>query len=60
METIYISDIGDDNNDGLSREKPVRSWRRAMLLRAGHNEMVLIEGNATLRRLTSENHQAGA
>jgi hypothetical protein len=57
METIYISDIGDDNNDG---EKPVRSWRRAVLLRAGHNEMVLIEGNATLRRLTSENHQAGA
>jgi hypothetical protein len=56
METIYISDIGDDNNDGLSREKPVRSWRRAVLLRAGHNEMVLIEGNATLRRLTSENH----
>jgi hypothetical protein len=60
METIYISDIGDDNNDGLSREKLVRSWRRAVLLRAGHNEMVLIEGNATLRRLTSENHQAGA
>jgi hypothetical protein len=60
METIYISDIGDDNNDGLSREKPVRSWRRAVLLRAGHNEMVLIEGNATLRRLTSENHQAGS
>lgn len=60
METIYISDIGDDNNDGLSREKPVRSWRLAVLLRAGHNEMVLIEGNATLRRLTSENHQAGA
>jgi hypothetical protein len=59
METIYISDIGNDANDGLSREKPVRSWRRAVLLRAGHNEMVLIEGNATLKRLTSENHKVG-
>jgi len=60
METIYISDIGDDNNDGLSREKPVRSWRRAVLLRAGHNEMLLIEGTATLKRLTRENHEAGS
>lgn len=60
METIYISDVGDDHNDGLSREKPVRSWRRAVLLRAGHNQMVLVEGNATLKRLSSENHKVGS
>jgi hypothetical protein len=38
MPTIYISDRGDDKNDGLSLERPVYSLGRAMKLEGGRND----------------------
>jgi hypothetical protein len=29
---IYISDFGDDRNDGLTRETAIYSWQRAVKL----------------------------
>ena len=37
MPTIYISDGGDDKNDGLSLERPIYSLERAMKLQGGRN-----------------------
>ena len=45
--TIYVSNSGDDKNDGLTREKPVRSWARTKKLCTGNTEMHLLEGDAT-------------
>jgi hypothetical protein len=54
MLTIYVSNSGDDENDGLSRDKPVRSWRRVQTLSDGNTEMHLMEGDFTLLRLKAE------
>lgn len=35
MPTIYISDRGDDKNDGLSLQTPIYSLKRAMKLQGG-------------------------
>jgi hypothetical protein len=35
MQTIYVSNHGDDKNDGLTPETPVHSWRRLMTLCKG-------------------------
>jgi hypothetical protein len=35
MPTIYISDRGDDKNDGLSLQTPVYSLKRAQKLQGG-------------------------
>lgn len=52
--TIYVSNSGDDKNDGLTREKPVRSWARTKKLCTGNTEMHLLEGDATFERLKNE------
>lgn len=54
MQTIYVSNPGDDKNDGLTKETAVRSWRRAKSLCQGHNEFHLMEGDATFLRLNEE------
>jgi hypothetical protein len=38
MPTIYISDRGDDKNNGLSLERPIYSLERAMKLQGGRND----------------------
>jgi len=38
MPTIYISDRGDDKNDGLSLQTPVYSLTRAQKLQGGKND----------------------
>ena len=53
MNRIYISEYGDDKNDGRSREAPIYSWRRALKLCDGNAEMRVMEG-PTLQRLTRE------
>ena len=53
MNRVYISERGDDKNDGGSRETPVYSWKRAVKLCDGNSEMRVIEG-PTLQRLTEE------
>ncbi len=54
MLTIYVSNSGDDENDGLSRDKPVRSWRRVQTLSDENAEMHLMEGDFTLLPLKAE------
>ena len=53
MNRIYISERGDDKNDGRSREAPVYSWKRAVNLCDGNSDMRVMEGS-TLQRLTEE------
>jgi hypothetical protein len=54
MNRLYISDYGDDKNDGLTRETPIHSWQRAVKLCDGNRESNLMEGDATLQRLSEE------
>jgi hypothetical protein len=39
MKTIYISDKGDDNNDGLTRDTAIYSWKLATKLADGEAEI---------------------
>jgi hypothetical protein len=54
MTRIYISDAGDDRNDGLTRETAIYSWQRAVKLCDGNTETNLIQNDATLERLVGE------
>jgi hypothetical protein len=54
MQHIFISNSGNDENDGLTRQAPVCSWKRVKALCKGNNEMFLMEGYATLMRLKKE------
>jgi hypothetical protein len=38
MKTVYVSNRGDDKNDGTI-DKPVYSWRRAKEIQDGDNEI---------------------
>ena len=51
MTRIYISDAGDDGNDGFTRETAIYSWQRAVKLCDGNTETNLIQNDATLERL---------
>jgi hypothetical protein len=44
-EKIYVSDSGNDKNDGLSEKTPIHSWQRFLQLCEG-NEEIIIMGNA--------------
>jgi hypothetical protein len=52
MNRIYISDHGDDKNDG--RKTAIYSWTRAIKLCEGNAEAHLMQGGATLQRLAQE------
>jgi len=55
MLRIYVSTVvGDDKNDGLSEQSPVRSARRANALCLGNNEIVIMGGMDMLRQLNKE------
>jgi hypothetical protein len=54
MNRIYISDHGDDKNDGRTRETAIYSWKRAIELCDSNAEANLMQGDATLQRLTEE------
>ena len=54
MNRIYISDHGDDANDGRTGETAIYSWTRAIKLCDGNGESHLMQGDATLRRLAQE------
>jgi hypothetical protein len=57
MKTIYISDKGDDANDGLTRETAVRSWKLATKLAGGNAEIDMRD--ASRERINEEIKQAG-
>jgi hypothetical protein len=48
-----VSDEGDDKNDGLSPEAPVKSLKRLCILWSGR-QLVLMEGRETFNRLVDE------
>src|SRR6476469_5304743 len=52
MTRIYISDNGE--NDGRTRETAIYSWTRAVKLCDENTETNLMQGDATLQRLTEE------
>ena len=54
MNRIYISDHGDDKNDGRTRATAIYSWKRAIKLCDGNAEARLMQGDATLQRLSQE------
>jgi hypothetical protein len=54
MQQIFISNEGDDTRDGLTRETAIKSWKRLMQLSRGGTQWVLMEGNATEKRLDEE------
>jgi hypothetical protein len=56
MKVIYISDNGDDKNDGLTRKAAVHSWKRATKLAGGNMEINLTD--ATRERINEEIKQA--
>jgi hypothetical protein len=58
MQQIFVSNTGDDANDGLSRETAIKSRKRLMKLSLGNAEWVLMEGKATQERLEAEAAEA--
>jgi metallophosphoesterase superfamily enzyme len=45
MRKIYVSDSGNDKDDGLSEKTPIRSWQRFIQLCEGNDEIIIM-GNA--------------
>jgi hypothetical protein len=54
MPTIYISDRGDDKNDGLSLQNPIYSLERAMKLQGGKNDYSWHFGPRAWERIKKE------
>jgi hypothetical protein len=53
MTRIFISDNGTDKNDGLSKDTPVYSWRKARKVSSGHLE-INVDSSAARKRLMKE------
>jgi hypothetical protein len=51
---VYVSDKGDDKNDGFSREGAVYTWDRARKLQGGNNEITMDLSQASRERLDAE------
>jgi hypothetical protein len=58
VQQIFVSNNGDDSEDGLSRETAIKSRKRLMQLSVGNIEWVLMEGKATQERLEMEAAEA--
>jgi hypothetical protein len=54
MQTIFVSNHGDDKNFGLTKLTPIRSWKRCKALCRRRRALFLMEGEATLMRLKEE------
>jgi hypothetical protein len=60
MKKIYVSDTGDDENDGLTESTPIRSWLRFINLCEGNDEIIIMGGANTGRmRLIAEIDKKG-
>lgn len=42
MRKIYVSDSGNDKNDGLTEKTPIRSWQRFIQLCEGNDEIIIM------------------
>jgi hypothetical protein len=47
MRKIYVSDDGNDKNDGLGEKTPIRSWQRFLQLSEGNEEIIIMGGADT-------------
>ena len=54
MPTIYISDSGDDKNDGLSPQTAIYSLKRAKKLHGGRNDYSWHFGPRAWKRIQKE------
>jgi hypothetical protein len=54
MPTIYISDSGDDKNDGLSPQTAIYSLKRAKKLHGGRNDCSWHFGPRAWKRIQKE------
>jgi hypothetical protein len=39
LKTVFVSEKGDDGNDGSTHERPVYSWERALKIQDGRNDI---------------------
>ena len=55
MPEIFVSESGDDKNDGLRENTPIHSWERYLKLKTG-NDRIIILGDAEkiIKRLRKE------
>jgi hypothetical protein len=53
MTRIYVSENGSDKNDGLTKQTPIYSWKRARKLFPGHME-ISVDSASTRKRLMRE------
>jgi hypothetical protein len=54
MPTIYISDSGDDKNDGLSLKAPIYSLKQAQKLQGDKNDYSWHFGPRAWKRIKKE------
>jgi hypothetical protein len=54
MRQVFVSNRGDDTNNGLRVEAPIRSWRRLVQLSRDGVEWVFVEHEDTRKRLEKE------
>ena len=54
MKLVYITDTGDDTNDGTSVEKAVYSWGRALKIKGGDDSVQIFVAADALERVLDE------
>ena len=54
MKLVYITEAGDDTNDGVSVEKAVYSWERALEIKGGDNSIQIFVAAHALERVLDE------
>ena len=54
MRKIYVSDSGNDKNDGLTSTTPIRSWQRFIELCVGNDEIIIMGTDTVRMRLIAE------
>jgi hypothetical protein len=60
MRKIYVSDSGNDKNDGLTEKTPIRSWQRFIQLCEGNDEIIIMGDSGTGKmRLIAEIDKKG-
>ena len=60
MRKIYVSDSGNDKDDGLSAKTPVRSWQRFIQLCEGNDEIIIMgDADTGKMRLIAEIEKRG-
>jgi hypothetical protein len=54
MRKIYVSDSGNDKNDGHTSKAPIRSWQRFIELCEGNDEIIIMGADTVRMRLIAE------